>query len=135
MTRVNVGIDPADLCNEHLIAEYRELPRCYATRADAELVGFRLGTGHQLWCAQFKRSLAKRHVAIVKEMRFRGFTTNYPVPPATAWDGAEWSPADEQHAERVVRGRILQRLAAMRPHWTKRDRPDWVNSGQRKETT
>lgn len=129
MTRVNVGIEPEELCDQHLLAEYRELPRCFGTRDNAKLKGFRLGTGHQLWCAQFQRSLAFRQTRLCEEMLFRGFTVNYmatgrDLPP----DGRAWTKADEQAARPLLIERIIERLAEMKrtPTWTKRKRPEWA---------
>ena len=52
MTRINVGIPPADLVNQHLIAEHREIkriPNCIA-KGKYNMEGipdkFKLGTGH-----------------------------------------------------------------------------------------
>ncbi len=126
MTRVNVGIREQELCDQHLLAEYRELPRCFNTRTDANLTGFRLGKGHQLWCAQFQRSLHTRQWHLCCEMTYRGFTVNrwtYPIET-----GLWWGSEDEEVARPLLRARILERLATMKrtPTWTKRETPAWV---------
>ena len=52
MTRINVGIPPAELVNQHLIAEHREIkriPNCIAKgkyNMDGIPDKFKLGTGH-----------------------------------------------------------------------------------------
>lgn len=52
MTRINANIDPADLCDQHLIAEYREMVRIpnfvltHPTKLNAIPDTYRLGTGH-----------------------------------------------------------------------------------------
>jgi len=57
MTRINASIQPGALCDQHLMAEYRELPRVIAlaknwaiTKEPKELPKkFTLGTGHVLF--------------------------------------------------------------------------------------
>ena len=52
MTRINVGIPPAELVNQHLLAEHREIkriPNCVAKgkyNMDGMPERFKLGTGH-----------------------------------------------------------------------------------------
>ena len=52
MTRINVGIPPAELTNQHLLAEHREIkriPNCIAKgkyNMDGIPKRFKLGTGH-----------------------------------------------------------------------------------------
>lgn len=121
MTRVNMGVEPRELCDQHLVAEYRELPRVFAY--DRVVPGpFRLGKGHVLWCSQWPGTLAKRYRALVAEMRHRGFTVNHPEPHG---DGAH-APAEALRAARpIVVARIQERLANMNPRWTNRPIPDW----------
>ena len=127
MTRVNVGIHPIELCDQHLVAEYRELPRCFSTRTNAGLKGFRLGKGHQLWCAQYQLSCARRQAALCDEMRRRGFTVNYPMTWQDFPKGAlAWSPADESAARPLLIARIRERLSSMRPTWTGCTQPAWA---------
>lgn len=52
MTRINANIDPADLCDQHLLAEYREIVRIpnHVLKHKINFTQipdtFRLGTGH-----------------------------------------------------------------------------------------
>jgi hypothetical protein len=120
VTRINVGVDPGELCDQHLLAEYRELPRLW----DFEAKGtppphFKLGTGHVLWCAQWQGFLADRYLALVEEMRQRGFAVRYPDPPPWA-RGGRWPPPGEVHRARpILQARLAERMAGMRrvPTW------------------
>lgn len=120
MTRINVGVDPGELCDQHLLAEYRELPRLWDfDSANAPPPHFKLGSGHVLWCAQWQGYLANRYLTIVEEMRQRGFAVRYPDPPPWALSG-EWPPPGEvQRARPIVQSRLTERLATMRrtPTW------------------
>ena len=124
MTRVNVGISPTELCDQHLIAEYRELPRVFAYKNRTLPGPFRLGKGHVIWCSQFPGTMADRYRLLVAEMRFRGFTVNYPEPRG---DGA-YAPANRVvEARPIVQERIQTRLKGMpEAHWTRRDVPPWA---------
>lgn len=122
MTRINVGVPPTELCDQHLRAEYRELPRlwnfCSKSKPPAQ---FKLGTGHVLWCAQYRGMLYDRYTIIVKEMKARGFNVSFPEAPAAAALGARPSPAEIKRAGVIVRKRIADRISTMkRPaRWTK----------------
>lgn len=117
MTRVNVGIEPHELCDQHLIAEYRELPRCFASFKQRPPEQFTLGRGHVTWCAQYPGMLADRHRALVAEMRRRGFRVSYPEPPVA--DGARPEQKEVARARRIVLERIRERLGSMKePRWS-----------------
>lgn len=82
MTRINC-IDPKELCREHLVAEYRELPRVFAL---AHKCGkphpnapknYTLGTGHVIFFYDKLRFIANRHLSLIAEMQRRGYTTNF----------------------------------------------------------
>ncbi|PID34675.1 MAG: endonuclease [candidate division SR1 bacterium] len=80
MTRINL-IPPQDLADQHLIAEYRELPRIFgAVRTKLEqnkkiIPGktFKLGTGHVIFFYDKLGFLEKRYYQIVEECKKRGF--------------------------------------------------------------
>lgn len=129
MTRINLGIDPDELCDAHLLAEYRELPRLW----DARLVSmppqyFTLGTGHVLWCAQYPRTLADRFSDLFAEMLHRGFAPQYRHAPECARRSVLRAPVSElDRARPILQARILERLPAMRRVvWTSREVPAWV---------
>jgi len=129
MTRVNVGIGAQELCDQHLIAEYRELPRCISHRLKAPIDGlFRLGTGHVKWCAQFKGSLAMRQNCLVEEMQRRGFKPLFTalIVPATIVL-KYWTELDSAYARELLIVRINSKLVNMkRATWTKSKQPTWA---------
>lgn len=137
MTRINAGIHVEDLCDQHLLSEYRELPRMVAfTWRIGDNVpdrDFTLNTGHMWSCARYGAYLAIRHQGIVTELRYRGFRpcfialtpTDFPAYaqryPSQAW---------LDMAMRIARVRIIERLRRMKrvPMWSKRTRPLWTGT-------
>lgn len=130
MTRINLGIDPADLCDQHLVAEYRELPRLWRyvdAPPKSPPATFRLGKGHVLWCAAHLGSMADRYVGLVAEMGHRGFACRFPTPPDAARPGRIAPAADLERARAALIPRINERLANMAsPRWTRRQPPAWA---------
>lgn len=123
MTRINVGVNPKELCDQHLIAEYRELPRLWGLQTKmAPPPRFKLGSGHVAWCAQYQGMLADRYEALVAEMQTRGFNVAFPETPPNAREGRR--PLDEEvvQARVLVQERILERFKTMKrtPRWTNR---------------
>jgi hypothetical protein len=133
MTRINVGIDPKELCDQHLLAEYKELPRCLHPKFGLYKPSrkipdhFKLGTGHMLWCAQFAFSLQSRFVRLIGEMKHRGFKPQWENPPP-AYNDKAWTEDDEEYARPILIDRILDRLVTMKrqPTWFRRPTPEWV---------
>jgi deoxyribonuclease (pyrimidine dimer) len=89
MTRINVGIPPADLVNQHLIAEHREIkriPNCIAKgkyNMDGIPDKFKLGTGHVKFFYNKLLYLKNRYTSLYNECIKRGFNVqNY----IAAWD-------------------------------------------------
>lgn len=87
MTRINV-IDPELLSNEHLGAEYRELPRVFGLVRDLIHKGktpkdilipshYRLGQGHVTFFYDKLRYLSNRYLDICRVCRDRGRQVNY----------------------------------------------------------
>ena len=84
MTRINVGIPPADLVNQHLIAEHREIkriPNCIA-KGKYNMEGipkrFKLGTGHVKFFYNKLLYLKFRYASLYVECIRRGFNVqNY----------------------------------------------------------
>lgn len=84
MTRINVGIEPAELTDKHLIAEHREIkriPNCikkgrYNMKGQPDK--FTLNTGHVKFFYDKLGYLSKRYNALHSECLKRGFkVTNY----------------------------------------------------------
>jgi len=123
MTRINC-IPVEELSRQHLVAEYRELPRVFALARKAALRGFKaedgpeeytLGKGHVLFFYTRLRYLALRQQQLVDEMLRRGYQPNftdslfenYADIPAYMWQ--DWTPTES--ALRLNRQRIAERLA------------------------
>jgi hypothetical protein len=133
MTRINAGTLPQDLCDSHLIAEYRELPRMvkFSQTAVPVDIDFCLNTGHMKSVVRYGGYLADRHAQLINEMRYRGFTPNHPAVSRDMFpDGSRYYPSQEwlDQAFRVVSSRINERLRTMKrsPTWTNRTRPTWT---------
>lgn len=126
MTRINVGIDPSELCDQMLLAELRELPRCYSHRTDGGPAQFTLGKGHVLWCARYQLSLLTRHAKLYTECRRRGFNVSAPSMEYTG--PGEWSATSEAIASPLLIARISERLTQMKrtPRWTNATPPEWA---------
>ena len=80
MTRINL-LPPSQLADQHLIAEWRELPRVFGLvknkLAEGKLilpwVKYTMGTGHVRFFYDKLLFLQKRHQDLVKEAQKRGF--------------------------------------------------------------
>lgn len=122
MTRINV-VRPGDLADQHLIAEYRELPRVFAL-AEAALLkrgaarvrassppAYTLGEGHVCFFYPRTGYLARRQAEIIAECVRRGFAPKHRTPP-TPVPGLDddWTPTAEALA--MNRARIAERIAA-----------------------
>ena len=121
MTRINC-IPPDELTREHLIAEYRELPRVFGLVRRAVESGvtpesafipetYRLGTGHVRFFYDKLGYVKKRYSELVNEMISRGYNVQYPEPDTDGipdeWFG-DWEPTDK--AMGINRSRISERL-------------------------
>lgn len=84
MTRINV-VPPEELCNKHLFAEWRELPRIYtAVNKKDGIVDFTkipskyvLGTGHVLFFYDKIKYLEKRYFDLTIELTKRGYNLSF----------------------------------------------------------
>lgn len=100
MTRINV-IDPYWLTDQHLLAEYRELPRIFGAARDALARGsvdvpreYVLGTGHVRFFYDKTDWLARRHANIVAELLKRKYklTLTDPLTPVEGYEPSDWKP-------------------------------------------
>ena len=122
MTRINC-IPVQELTREHLVAEYRELPRIYKLVDDALdkqhecfirpriPARYTMGTGHVLFFYNKMAYITRRHRELIEEMQRRGFTTNHTDVPNLRWPkyfNMDWEPDAEE--ERINRERIHIRL-------------------------
>ena len=116
MTRINVGIPPAELINQHLIAEHREIkriPNCIA-KGKYNMEGipnkFKLGTGHVKFFYNKLLYLKKRYIILYNECIKRGFNVqNY----TSAWDNVPQKLMNDYKVKandcRIIRQRINDR--------------------------
>lgn len=130
MTRVNV-VPVSELSDQWLIAEYRELPRCL--KQDISLIGapnkYVLGTGHMKWARKFGLYTSKRMLALISEMKFRGFKTAH-----VAGLHEFVQPFMEDYIPTVSDlqlniGRLKERYGS-KPYfytWTRRIKPDYLS--------
>lgn len=125
MTRINV-VPVESLTREHLIAEYRELPRIFALAHKAsqspkpwshkQSKVYTLGTGHMLFFYDKLLFLANRHKALTQEMLNRGYKPNFISSLRDEWQDKipagywkDYSPTPEAIAINLER--INKRLA------------------------
>lgn len=124
MTRINC-VPPAELCRQHLVAEYRELPRVFGLVRAAQARGltpetlrapscYTLGAGHVLFFYSRLSWLARRQSQLVLEMvargydpQFRGDLVKLNCDLRDSWWGS-WEPTPEALA--LCRARIADRL-------------------------
>lgn len=128
VTRINC-IPPHELSGQHLVAEYRELPRVFALVRAAiardEMPDdprnppqYLLGAGHVRFFYCRLGFLARRQAALVAEMKARGYQPLF-VDTDRLLDGfpeawcQDWEPTEEAIA--INRARISLRLA-LRQH-------------------
>jgi hypothetical protein len=123
MTRINSAIKPFSLCDQHLLAEYRELPRLsnLAIKATAkpDLIipdSFRLGSGHIKFFLDKGAFLYMRFLDICLELNRRGFKlafTEYRLHPP----GLNQMHTPTQQEFDLLAERILLRMPA-KPRFT-----------------
>ena len=143
MTRINLGIEPRELCDKHLVAEYHELPRIVTMVAARVSRGatlspspkglpqfFTLGRGHMLYFCTYLGTIQERYDALCQEMRHRNFTVNFggrlPAVVCSHTNLYRVCPPDHvAHARQLLIPRLLSRLPSD-PRWTARRPPEWV---------
>ena len=123
MTRINV-VSPRDLTDEHLFAEWRELPRVF-TLAAASPAGrpvppaYTLGAGHMLFFLPRLGWLGRRHADLTRELVARGYTLAARDPLPTT--GGDYTPDAAARAVNVAR--LCERVAGARRTLHYRGRP------------
>lgn len=132
MTRINSDIDPKQLMDQHLMAEYRELPmviaslkRSLTTQSEREILKkipprFTLNKGHVLFFYNKLTFLKDRYARLVDELINRGYnldhtrTLDFNNIPATFFNNWTATPTDNAVLEQRIREKI-----AMKPTWYK----------------
>lgn len=130
MTRVNVGIDPAELCDKHLVAEYREIlriPNNLKNRVGKPPKKFTLGTGHVLWCTDHIEHMEHRFVRLKEELIHRGFDAAMSWHGVVPYDQIGYTITNDEleEARELLKERINIRLPP-NAKWTNRQKPDWI---------
>ena len=126
MTRINL-VDPSELMDQHLIAEYREIRLLCANlrRTLNSKSGFvpskvpsrfTLNSGHVYFFYNKGQYLHNRYESIKEEMRKRGFnpTNEFPVDVWPEHLYNDWMPSEAD--KDIVRERIQLRIS-QKPNW------------------
>lgn len=132
MTRINSNVDPKKLMDQHLMAEYRELPmvlaslrRSLKTQSEREVLKkipprFTLNRGHVLFFYNKLTFLKNRYDRLVNELHNRGYnldqnrTLDLNGIPSTFFNDWIATPADDAVLEQRIKEKI-----AMKPSWYK----------------
>ena len=117
MTRINVGIPPAELVNKHLLAEHREIkriPNCVAKgkyNMDGIPERFKLGKGHVKFFYNKLLYLKNRYIKLYVECVKRGFNVQYYIG---AWNNIPKELMNDYKVKandiRIIRERINHKL-------------------------
>ena len=132
MTRINL-VEPSELTDQHLIAEYREIFMVGGSlnRTLNSKVGYRedrvpkrytLNTGHVYFFYNKGKYLHKRYHELIDEMKRRGFQPDKSrVFPTRVFEDNglynDWMPTTEDY--KIIRQRIEEKIA-MKPNWYRR---------------
>ena len=134
MTRINL-IPVGELSDQHLIAEFRELPRCVNQKLDTSgaYEKYKLGKGHVKWARHHCLFLLGRYADLYNEMKFRGFKLSYNLDSFLQYvdklpfeDIQTYKPTKED--VELSRNRIIEKLK-LKPNWyrwTNREIPRYV---------
>ncbi len=129
MTRINL-IDPSELSDQHLIAEYREIfmvgsslqrslksPKWEKTYAELPCK-FTLNSGHVKFFYNKGKYLHKRYLLLISEMKGRGMKPNSTrVFKKEQWPKElylDWTPTERDL--KLVKERIKSKIK-LKPHW------------------
>ena len=124
MTRINV-VSVTELADQHLMAEYRELPMVFAAARRSNPAKFKstnvytLNKGHVTFFFDKRAYLMNRWVELVEELRNRGFSIN-PQDRIVQWKELDkfpqihWQPDDHARCVNLIR---LQEKIAQKPSW------------------
>tara|TARA_R100000742_G_C4213104_1_gene38930 strand:+ start:57 stop:482 length:426 start_codon:yes stop_codon:yes gene_type:complete len=134
MTRINI-VNPSELTDQHLIAEYREITMVPAAlnrtlnsktglRKEKISKRYTLNTGHVYFFYDKGRYLNNRYQDIITEMKNRGFRPDNErkFPTKIFKDNGlynDWMPnLNDLH---IIRRRISEKIA-MKPNWYRKSK-------------
>lgn len=134
MTRINL-IPVEELSDQHLIAEYKELPRCIIQDInilDAPRI-YTLGKGHMKWARRNWYFLLNRFSLICSEMDYRGFKRKYSAKDLYDYFYSHYKFEKIVYIPssvdlKISRDRIKEKLF-LKPafyKWTNRNKPDYI---------
>ena len=129
MTRINL-VPPEELCDQHLLAELRELPRIpnAILKGRYSLEGmpkeYTLGRGHVKFFYDKLGFLYRRYDELWGEATDRGFKVVHRIPepdlPIDLIQDLYYDYTPTPEALALNRARITERLEAMKPRWTEK---------------
>jgi len=124
MTRINT-IPVRELTDQHLMAEYRELPMIMASARRSNPLNYvpttqyTLNKGHVKFFFNKKNYLEQRYSDLIKELKYRGFnidpssrTVDFSI--LDKFQQVNWQP--NQESLNINRSRIFDRIS---------DKPNW----------
>jgi hypothetical protein len=129
MTRINANISPINLCDEHLLAEHREIKRIcnrFKVRLDKNKFDdipecFTLGQGHELFFVNKPTFTYSRYLSIKDECNNRGFkVTDFSNSWDIYWNNLQlkitlWSDyINNDNDNQIIIERISERLNSMK---------------------
>ena len=139
MTRINV-VPVSELSDQHLIAEYRELPRVIKQDIDVSDAPkkYCLGKGHMKWARKHVKFILKRYKELCDEMEFRGFKVNYSwsvlVFMSVYWGSTSEDYYNDYKITRkdltLNRNRLIEKYCMKSNwyRWTKREKPKYMET-------
>lgn len=130
MTRVNANLHPKSLLDQHLFAEYREIPMVFSSlrrSMNAKSMNallrsipseFCLAGGHVTHFYDKLKFLERRRNRLLDELKIRGYNINHvPTPDLKEFPNELANDWDmNAKAEITIRARILERYD-MQPDW------------------
>lgn len=121
MTRINAHIPPVNLCDQHLLAEHREIVRIPNTiksgkaKIDKIPDTFKLGSGHVKFFYNKLLYLKNRYNILYDECVKRGFNvTNYSESFDDLDDILYNDWCGDIKSNNIVKERIIERLSKMK---------------------
>jgi len=135
MTRINV-IPVEELSDQHLLAEYRELPRVLKQNIDVKGARekYHLGVGHMKWARRHWLFTLNRFRSLCDEMTHRNYFPRYNPENLSIYlvdIAREYPEATYEVSESDIllnRKRILEKYKLHPEHytWTNREMPTWI---------
>ncbi len=122
MVRINL-IDPKNLADQHLIAEYNEILmlighlKKHGVKSDPVPESYCLGKGHITFFKNKLLYLKKRHGLIKNEMRNRGFKTNkkLEISKYSKKLKNDWKP--EKRDYETIKKRLMEKINSKPNHY------------------